>query len=74
MKTKKDIVKDWITRYSGIKTTSFGKFILLTNFQKYVDEFAKINNVNVDGLEKNMPSATHDNITIINLGIKNIIY
>ncbi len=45
MKTKKEIVKDWITRYSGIKITSFGKFILLTNFQKYVDEFAKINNV-----------------------------
>ena len=43
MKTKKDIVKDWITRYSGIKIKSFGKFVLLTNFQKYVDEFAKIN-------------------------------
>ncbi len=69
MKTKKDIVKDWITRYSGIKIKSFGKFILLTNFQKYVDEFAKINNVQVDGLEKNMPSATHDNITIINFGM-----
>ena len=47
MKTKKDIVKDWITRYSGIKIKSFGKFVLLTNFQKYVDEFAKINKVNV---------------------------
>jgi AMP nucleosidase len=43
MKTKKDIVKDWITRYSGIKITAFKKFILLTNFQKYVDEFAIIN-------------------------------
>ena len=51
MKTKKDIVKDWITRYSGRKINSFGKFILLTNFQRYVDEFAKINNVNVDGLD-----------------------
>ena len=69
MKTKKDIVKDWITRYSGIKITAFEKFILLTNFQKYVDEFAKINNVNVDGLDKHMPSATHQNITIINFGM-----
>ena len=69
MKTKKDIVKDWITRYSGIKITAFEKFILLTNFQKYVDEFAKINNVNVDGLDKHMPSATHENITIINFGM-----
>ena len=69
MKTKKDIVKDWITRYSGIKIKSFGKFVLLTNFQKYVDEFAKINKVNVEGLDKNMPSATYDNITIINFGM-----
>ena len=65
MKTKKDIVKDWITRYSGREIKSFGKFILLTNFQKYVDEFARINNVNIDGLDKNMPSATHKEITII---------
>ena len=65
MKTKKDIVKDWITRYSGIKIKSFGKFVLLTNFQKYVDEFAKINKVNVEGLDKNMPSATYDNITCL---------
>ena len=69
MKTTKDIVKDWITRYSGIKIKSFGKFVLLTNFQKYVDEFAKINKVNVEGLDKNMPSATYDNITIINFGM-----
>ena len=69
MKTKKDIVKDWITRYSGIKIKSFGKFVILTNFQKYVDEFAKINKVNVEGLDKNMPSATYDNITIINFGM-----
>ena len=69
MKTKKDIVKDWITRYSGIQIKSFGKFVLLTNFQKYVDEFAKINKVNVEGLDKNMPSATYDNITIIIFGM-----
>ena len=60
MKTKKDIVKDWITRYSGNDIKSFGKFVLLTNFQKYVVEFAKINKVKVDGLDK---------ITIINFGM-----
>ena len=38
MKTKKDIVKDWITRYTGVELDSFGDFILLTNFQKYVDQ------------------------------------
>ena len=48
MKTKKQIVKDWLPRYTGVPLEKFGAFILLTNFQKYVDEFAKINNVPVD--------------------------
>jgi len=69
MKTKKEIVKDWITRYTGVKIESFGEYILLTNFQKYVEEFALLNKVKVDGSEKNMPSSTHDNITIINFGM-----
>jgi AMP nucleosidase len=69
MKSKKEIVKDWITRYTGIELDSFGNFILLTNFQKYVDEFAKLNKVKVDGKDKNMPSATYQNITIINFGM-----
>ena len=69
MKTKKEIVKDWLSRYTGIKLEAFGNFILLTNFQKYVDEFADIHKVEVDGMDKNMSSATCDNITIINFGM-----
>ena len=69
MKTKKEIVKDWITRYTGVKIESLGSFILLTNFQKYVEEFAAYNKTKVDGAEKNMPSSTYKNITIINFGM-----
>ena len=69
MKTKKEIVKDWITRYTGVEISDFGEYILLTNFQKYVDEFASLNDTTVDGLDKNMPSSTHNNITIINFGM-----
>ena len=69
MKTKKEIVKDWITRYTGVNIPDFGEYILLTNFQKYVDEFASLNNVEVNGLDKNMPSSTNNNITIINFGM-----
>lgn len=69
MNTKKQIVKDWLPRYTGMQLEDFGAFILLTNFQKYIDEFAKINKVNVVGEDKNMPSATHENITIINFGM-----
>ena len=69
MKTKKEIVKDWITRYTGVEISDFGEYILLTNFQKYVDEFASLNGTTVDGLDKNMPSSTNNNITIINFGM-----
>ena len=69
MNTKKQIVKDWLPRYTGMQLEDFGAFILLTNFQKYIDEFAKINKVTVVGEDKNMPSATHENITIINFGM-----
>ena len=69
MKTKKEIVKDWLPRYTGLELDEFGEFILLTNFQKYVEEFAKLNKVDISGKDKNMPSATFENITIINFGM-----
>jgi AMP nucleosidase len=69
MKTKKDIVENWLPRYTGKKLDEFGKFILLTNFQDYVEKFARKFEVAVDGAEKNMPTATAEGITIINFGM-----
>ena len=36
MKTKKEIVENWLPRYTGLSLDRFGKYILLTNFQNYV--------------------------------------
>lgn len=69
MKTKKEIVDNWLPRYTGKKLDDFGKYILLTNFQDYVDRFAQRFEVPVDGGDKNMPSATGEGITIINFGM-----
>ncbi|MEE4115957.1 MAG: AMP nucleosidase [Marinilabiliaceae bacterium] len=69
MRTKSDIVENWLPRYTGKKIEEIGRYILLTNFQKYVDMFAQKFGVDVDGLDRNMPSATHDGITIINFGM-----
>ncbi len=69
MKTKNDIVRNWLPRYTGQKLDEFGDYILLTNFQKYVDIFAKENNVPVIGADHPMPCATKDRITIINFGM-----
>lgn len=69
MKNKKEIVENWLPRYTGEKLEKFGKYILLTNFQHYVDLFAKWNKVKVVGVGKPMTCATAKGITIINFGI-----
>ncbi len=69
MKTKREIVENWLPRYTGKKLEDFGMYILLTNFQSYVDKFANKFGVPVDGADKNMPSATANGITIINFGM-----
>jgi AMP nucleosidase len=69
MKTKEEIVNNWLPRYTGKRIDTFGKYFLLTNYINYVELFARWNEVEVEGREKNMPSATHDGITIINFGM-----
>lgn len=69
MKTKKEIVENWLTRYTKRPLNEFGKYILLTNFNHYVELFAELFNVPVYGKEGNMPNASFEEITIINFGI-----
>ena len=69
MNNKKEIVDNWLPRYTGTELKDFGEYILLTNFNHYVRLFSEWNNVPINGLDKPMPNATHDGITIINFGI-----
>ncbi len=69
MKTKQEIVKNWLPRYTGESLENFGKYILLTNFSNYVDLFAKMHKVKVIGKDKPMQCATANDITIINFGM-----
>jgi AMP nucleosidase len=70
LKSKEDIVKNWIKRYTGTQLEEFGEWILLTNFQNYVDKFAKRFDVSVNGTGGPMTSATNLNgLSIINFGI-----
>lgn len=69
MKTKQDIVNNWLPRYTGESLKNFGKYILLTNFSNYVTMFAEMHNVKVIGIDKPMPCATANGITIINFGM-----
>lgn len=69
MKTKEEIVNNWLPRYTGRKIEEFTEYILLTNFQKYVEMFAEMNNVEILGSKLAMPNASADGITIINFGM-----
>jgi len=66
---KDNIVKNWLPRYTGRKLEDFGQYILLTNFTYYVEMFAQKFNVPIVGLNRNMPNASYDNLTIINFGM-----
>lgn len=69
MKTKADIVNNWLPRYTGMPLDQFGEYILLTNFDNYVKMFAEWNNVPIVGQDKAMRCATAQGITIINFGM-----
>lgn len=70
MRTKLDIAKNWLPRYTGAKIDSFGDYILLTNFQNYVEKFADRFNSDITGLHKPMQTATNnDGLSIINFGM-----
>ncbi|MBN8854215.1 MAG: AMP nucleosidase [Sphingobacteriales bacterium 50-39] len=69
MKTKEEIVHNWLPRYTGQQLENFGKYILLTNFENYVTLFAEWHKVEVVGVHKPMQCATSGDITIINFGM-----
>lgn len=69
MKTKEEIVNNWLPRYTGLPIDQFGQYIILVNFNRYVEIFAQQFGVPIVGLDRSMPNATANNITIINFGM-----
>jgi len=69
MRTKADIVQDWLPRYTGRAIDQFGRYVLLTNFTNYVEMFAERFGVEMLGRDRPMTSATAEDITILNFGM-----
>jgi AMP nucleosidase len=69
MKTKEEIVSNWLPRYTGEKLENFGSYILLTNFSQYVHLFADMHRVELVGIDRPMQCATAGDISIINFGM-----
>ncbi|RMD69339.1 MAG: AMP nucleosidase [Bacteroidetes bacterium] len=69
MKTKEEIVSNWLPRYTGMALEEFGQYILLTNFTNYVELFAQRFGVPIYGEGKPFQCATAEGITMINFGM-----
>jgi len=70
MKTKLEIAKNWLPRYTGTEIDEFGDYLLLTNFNNYVSKFAEQFNCDVNGIGRPMQAATNSNgLSIINFGM-----
>ncbi|MDR2449479.1 MAG: AMP nucleosidase [Prevotellaceae bacterium] len=69
MRTKQEIVDNWLPRYTGQKIEEFGNLILLTNFRDYLSMFAEKMNTKIVFEDANMPCATAEGITMINFGM-----
>ncbi|MDR0982665.1 MAG: AMP nucleosidase [Culturomica sp.] len=69
MKTKKEIVENWLPRYTGRQLTDFPKHVLLTNFDYYLELFSEIYSEPIIGADKSMPNVSHDGVILINFGM-----
>jgi len=69
VKTKKEIISNWLPRYTGNPLDKFGDYILLTNFQNYLDIFCKEMETTIVDPHANMVCANADSITMINFGM-----
>lgn len=70
MKTKLEIAKNWLPRYTGTEINEFGDYLLLTNFDNYVTRFSEIFGCDVKGEGRPMQTATNSaGLTIVNFGI-----
>ena len=69
MKTKKEIVDNWLPRYTGRALEDFSKYILLTNFEYYLELFSEMYHVPIIGADKTMPNVSYNRVTLINFGM-----
>jgi AMP nucleosidase len=69
MRTKQEIVENWLPRYTGNPLDKFTEHILLTNFSSYLDIFSEKFDVPIIGQDNPMPCAIANGVTIINIGM-----
>lgn len=70
MRTKLEIARNWLPRYTGATIDEFGDYILLTNFHDYLVRFATRFECEIRGEGCPMQVATNGNgLSLINFGM-----
>ena len=69
MKTKAEIVQNWLPRYTGRPLEDFTPYVLLTNFSNYLKLFSEWYDVPIMGQDKPIQTVVADGITLINFGM-----
>ncbi|HMO14802.1 MAG TPA: AMP nucleosidase [Pirellulaceae bacterium] len=64
------IARNWFPRYTGMKLDELGNYVLLTNFDSYVQGFANRFKCDIRGIGRPMQATTNSaGLTMINFGI-----
>ncbi len=69
MKTKSEIVNNWLPRYTGNKLDDFGNYIILTNFNQYLDLFCETQKTEIVNTDRPMPTANANGISMVDFGM-----
>lgn len=70
MKTKYQIAKNWLPRYTGTQIDELGDYMLLTNFHDYLKRFSVKFDTEIKGEGRPFQTSTNaDGLSIINFGM-----
>ncbi len=69
MKSKNEIVHNWLPRYTGVPITDFKPYVLLTNFSNYLDLFVQQTDAKIIARDKAMQVAIAEDMCMINFGM-----
>jgi AMP nucleosidase len=69
VRTKEEIVSNWLPRYTGLPLEAFKKHVLLTNFENYLEIFCQLTGATVPVKDKAMRVAVAEDMIMINFGM-----
>ncbi|MBV6405395.1 MAG: AMP nucleosidase [Flavobacteriales bacterium] len=69
MRTKQEIVENWLPRYTGVELSGFKPHVLLTNFSNYLEIFCRQTGAVMHGQGRPMQMAVAEDMVMINFGM-----